>query len=417
MLKGNGYGGFWPTPEQESLLRASILRGNEAVDAFLDWKSSARMDRVDPGSYRLFPLLYTNLLSHGVDDPLMNIFRWVYTRTRENNGALYGGLSGLIAELNSRGMPVILHKGAALALLYYSDYGLRPMMDADLLVPTRRVREAIGAITGLGWRSSITPLKGFSDMKLLSRLGWTPAERTAGDFSDEYFSVRHGQDFTNPGAFTIDLHWHLLHGYNTPDADAEFWKGARKIVVEGVPTLALDPADQLLQVCAHGAVWNAVPPIRWVADAAAIICKEGEGIDWERLIDASQRHDKVLPVREALRFLNGFLESPIPETVFQRLEGVPVSKEARFEYGVRTRPPGVLDGFVELRFLWRSYSRENSGKNVTSKITGFPGFLEHVFGMKSAWHLVMYSGFELVRRTVRFIISAKDRILKPPARG
>jgi Uncharacterised nucleotidyltransferase len=406
MIKGKGYGGCWPTPEQEFLLRACVLTGGKAADAFLKWKSLADVERVDPGSYRLFPMLYVNLLSQGVDDPLMNIFRWVYIRTRENNGTLYGRLSTLIAGLNGRGMPVIL---------YYMDYGLRPMMDADMLVPVNRVRESIDIITGLGWRPSITPLKGFSDMKFLSRLGWTPVERKPGEFSDEYFSVRHGQDFTNPDVFTIDLHWHLLHGYNRHDSDAEFWSGARDISVEGVHALALDPADQLLQVCSHGAVWNTVPPIRWVADAAAIVRKEGEELDWERLTMASHRHGKVLHMREALRYLNEFLESPVPETVFQKLDAAPVSKEARFEYGVRTRPPGVLDGFVELHFLWRSYSGENSGKNIFTKISGFPKFLERVFGMESTWHLVLYSGFELVRRSVGFLRSVKDRILKPSA--
>jgi hypothetical protein len=417
MNERRGYGGCWPTPEQESLLKACILTGDGAVDAFFSWKSSADIERVDPGSYRLFPLLYMNLLSHGVNDPLMNIFRWVYIRTRENNAALYRRLAALLKELNARVMPSMLIKGSALALLYYADPGLRPMMDADILVPTGRVREAISIITGLGWRSSITPLKGLSEMKLLSRLGWTPEERTVNDFSEEYFSVRHGQDFTNPDAFTIDLHWHLLHGYNRPDADSEFWSGASDIGVKGVHALALDPADQLLQVCAHGVVWNSVPPIRWVADAAAILNKEGEGLDWERLIDASKRHGKALQVRDALEYLDGFLESPVPGMVHQSLDSVPVSKEALFVYRVRTKKPGVLDGFVELRFLWGAYSKENGSRNLISKISGFPRFLEHVFGMSTVWHLIMYSGFELVRRSVIHISSVRDRILRSSDNG
>ena len=413
MVKGKNYGGCWPTPAQELLLRASLLKGDGAVSAFSEWKATADINTVDPGSYRLFPLLYSNLKSNGIDDPLMNIFGWVYKKTASNNRTLYGRLSALLAELNARGMPAILHKGSALALLYYSDPGLRPMMDADILVPTGRVREAIDIITGLGWRSSLTPLKGFSDKELLSKLGWTPAERSVRDYTDEYFSVRHGQDFTNPAQFTIDLHWHLLHGYNRPDSDALFWEGARGISVEGAPALALDPADQLLQVCSHGVAWNTVPPIRWVADASAIVRKvsvEGEGIDWERLINASLRHGKVLPVREALRYLSRYLDRPLPDAVLRRLESVPVSKTGRFEYRVRTRPPGVLDGLVELRFLWSSYSSENSGKNLFVKLYRFPKFLQHVFGMESAWHLVLYSGFELVRRTGKFIGSVRERI-------
>ncbi|MFI5324260.1 MAG: hypothetical protein ACHQ6U_12215, partial [Thermodesulfobacteriota bacterium] len=88
MSRQRSYGGCWPTTEQEFLLRACISPGPEAVDAFLKWKSLAYINCSDPGSYRLFPLLYRNLLSHGVDDPLMNIFSWVYIKTRENNGVL-----------------------------------------------------------------------------------------------------------------------------------------------------------------------------------------------------------------------------------------------------------------------------------------------------------------------------------------
>jgi hypothetical protein len=93
-----------------------------------------------------------------------------------------------------------------------------------------------------------------------------------------------------------------------------------------------------------------------------------------------------------------------------------VSDAERFDYGVRTRPPGVLAGLVELRFLWRSYSEENSDKNIFTKISGFPKFLEHVFGMDSAWHLALYSGYELVRRMAGIASSAKERVFKAPGR-
>jgi hypothetical protein len=126
---------------------------------------------------------------------------------------------------------------------------------------------------------------------------------------------------------------------------------------------------------------------------------------------------KVLPLREALRYLNRYLDQPLPDAVLRRLGSIPVSRAGYFEYRVRTRPPGVLDGLVELRFLWSSYSSENSGKNLFARIAGFPKFLQHVFGMESAWHLVMYSIFELVRRTGRFLGSMKERILKTGAKG
>lgn len=417
MSTRSGYGGCWPTRAQELLLKASIMQGVGAGEAFLGWKASADVNTVDPGSYRLFPLLSENLRSNGMDDPLMNIFRWVYERTLSNNRTLYERLSILLSQLNARSMPAMLIKGSALALLYYRDPGLRPMMDADILVPTARAREAMEIITALGWRSSVTPLKGIADTRLLTRLGWTPGERGLGDYTDEYFSVRHGQDFTNPSQFTIDLHWHLLHGHNLPGADDDFWEGARSMDVKGVPVLALDPADQLLQVCSHGVAWSSVPPVRWVADAAAIIRREGEGLDWERLSRAAERHGKTLPVRDALTYLETNLGPLVPERVLARLAAIHVTGSEKFDYGVRTKKPGVLAGFVELRFLWNSYSSENGDKNLIAKISGFPKFLEHVFGMDTAWQLALYSGYELVRRTGGFLRSVKKSVLGSRSSG
>ncbi len=392
------YGGCWPTTEQELLLRACLASGDEAVSAYEEWKSSVDMDGVDPGSYRLFPILYKNLKSIGIDDPLLHIFGWVYEKTFDNNCTLYDNLSTFLKNCKEHGIDVILLKGSALALLYYKDYGLRPMMDADLLVRIGEARRMIRLITELGWQSSITPLKGFGEKDLLSKLGWTPAERRLEDYSDEYFSIRHGQDFNNSSLFTIDLHWHVLHGYNDKDADRGFWNGARTVEVNGAAAMALYPADQLLHVCSHGVRWDLIPPIRWIADAAAVVNETGDRMDWGRLTEASRQHGKVLQLREALRYLRRYVGDSVPGEVVEELDAVPVNGAERFQFSVRTRPPGILDGIVELGFLYSNYSRVNRRKNFFNRIAGFPKFLQHVLGMDSTWHLVLYSTFELVRR-------------------
>lgn len=417
LKRGGNKSGYRPDREQELLLSACLLKGDAALHAYSEWKTSVDLDNVDPGSYRLFPLLYVNLKSQGLEDPMMNIFKWVYTKTRDNNEILLRNLAPLLEEFNNRGIEVILLKGAGLILSCYRDYGLRPMMDADLLVPTGKTGDAIKLITGLGWDPSITPLKGFKDMGLLSRLGWTPGDRKLEDFTDEYFCVRHGQDFTNPEKFTVDLHWHVLHGYNEPDADADFWQGARSVSVEGVHARVLDPAGLLLHVCSHGARWDALPPIRWVADAAWIVDGGGGEVDWGRFAEASARHGKVLHAREALRYLNSYLERKVPESVLVDLDAVPVTKAQYMEYHIRTRPPGILDGLYELGFLYGNYSRVNRDKNLFHRILGYPRFLQHVLGMEKLRHLVLYSVFEFVRRGAQIPRSIIRSVRNKPVKG
>ncbi|GJM15795.1 MAG: hypothetical protein DHS20C13_11220 [Thermodesulfobacteriota bacterium] len=389
---------YKPEYEQELLLSACLLKGEAAIDAYNQWKTSVDLDNVDPGSYRLFPLLYFNLNSQGIEDPMMNIFKWVYTKTAENNQILVKNLAQLLKEFNKSSLETILLKGTALITTCYKDYGLRPMMDADLLVPTEKAGEAIQLLSRLGWNSSITPLKGFQEMALLSRLGWTPGNRKLEDFTDEYFCVRHGQDFTNPEKFTVDLHWHVLQGYNASDADVDFWQGARSISVEGVNTLVLDPADLLLHVCSHGAKWDTISPIRWVADATWIIDSTNGEIDWNRFIEVSNRHGNVLHAKEALRYLNRYLECKVPKSVFEVLDAAHITKAQYLGYHIRMRPPGILDGFYELSFLYSNYSRTNQDKNFFRRIAGYPRFLQNVLGMEKLRHLVLYSVFEFVRR-------------------
>jgi hypothetical protein len=399
--KRSSYGGSWPTKEQQLLLQASLLQGNVATDAWDKWKSIVDLNNVDPGSYRLFPLSFVNLRFNGIDDPLMNIFQWVYRLTRDKNEILFKNISELLNHFHYEGIQVILLKGASLILLYYKDCGLRPMIDFDMLVRTEETSDAIKLLAKLGWRSTITPLKGFMKIGFLKKLGWTPKERQLEDFSKEYISVRHAQDFINPEKFTIDLHWHLLHGYNDVYADSDFWDAAVRTRVNEVPTLVLNPTDQLLHVCAHGVKWNSVPPIRWIADAITILNNSQFEINWERMISLAQRHRLVLPIKEALKYLRSVLHAPVPETILQELRTFSISKTEYFEYRTKIRPPGVLDGLLELYFLYGSYSRQIGKRNLFVRIAGFSKFLRHIFGMDRLWHLILYASFELVRRNVQ----------------
>jgi hypothetical protein len=401
--KGRNYGGCWPTKEQQLLLQASLLQGNVAIDAWHKWKSIVDLNNIDPGSYRLFPLSFFNLRFNGIEDPLMNIFQWVYRLTRGKNEILLKNISELLKHFHKEGIQIMLLKGTSLTLLYYKDCGLRPMIDFDMLVRTEEASDAIRLLTKLGWRSTMTPLKGFIKIGVLTKLGWTPKERRLEDFSKEYISVRHAHDFINPDKFTIDLHWHLLHGYNDVNADFDFWHAAVRTTVNEVPTLVLNPTDLLLHVCGHGVKWNYVPPIRWIADAITILNNTADEINWDRMISLAERHRLILPIKEALNYLRSVFQTPVPETVLKELRTFSISRTEYFEYRTRTRSPGILDGLLELHLLYRFYSRQTGKANVFWKIVRFPKFLQHVFGMDRIWDLMLYVLFELIRRIIQML--------------
>jgi len=71
MIAVNDEPGCWPNRDQELLLRAALLQGGPALDAWNEWRRAVNVDVIDYGSHRMVPLLYRNMQRHGVKDPLM----------------------------------------------------------------------------------------------------------------------------------------------------------------------------------------------------------------------------------------------------------------------------------------------------------------------------------------------------------
>src|SRR5438445_136412 len=124
----------WRTTSSPDSPRATLLRGPRAREAWGQWKAGADLDHLDAGSYRLLPQLYQNLHRHGVDEPVLALFRGVYLRTWYENQLRLHQIAGLLRSFRDARIDTIVLKGAALTVLYYKDNGLRPMHDIDLLV-------------------------------------------------------------------------------------------------------------------------------------------------------------------------------------------------------------------------------------------------------------------------------------------
>jgi hypothetical protein len=343
------------------LLRAASLSGAAAVDAWSRWRAGVDITQLDAGSQRLLPLAYRTLSREAVPASALAELRPVYQRTWARNQALFRATTPVLRALRDAGIPLMLLKGAALTLAHYRDHGVRPMADLDVMVPTTDAERAIGVLEGRGF----TPA-----------LAMTANRRR----------TCHGFLFRNPGGHTVDLHWHLLLESLRPDADAEFWACARTGTVADVEVKVLDPAHQLFHACAHGLRRNPVPPLRWVADAMAVITHPVEPIEWSRLVAAAERHGMALPVREALRYLARAVDAPGPADVIARLERMPAGVRDRLEFAFRTRvhPHGTVAGVVGAGFTWW---RMTADARLVPRVVGFGRYLQDWFGCDGPWPL------------------------------
>lgn len=361
--------GYWPTPQQLLLLRAALWQGSAALSAWSEWAKQADLDGLDLGSFRLLPLVYTNLQSLGLDHPWMSRLKGVKRRAWYANRLLFHRMRPVLDAFESAGLKTLVLKGPALATLYYPDLGARPMQDFDILVPTHQAPDALG---------------------LLSTLGFTSKPRDGEVFKPGYLSVIHGYQFTDAEGFEMDLHWHVFPDCCRPDSDDDLWAGAIPLDIEGLATRALNPADQLLHICVHGMRWNPVPPVRWAADAVLSMTR-ADGMDWSRLIGQATKRRFIIPLREALRYLHDALDAPVPPDVLASLFALPVTPAEQREYDLLAQPLDALGPMQRLWLHYRRYVRTQTATPILEQPGGFARFLQYSWGLDHWWEMPAYA--------------------------
>jgi hypothetical protein len=369
------HGHLWPTPEQELLLRACLLCDEEGLNAYREWASRVDVEALDYGSFRMLPLLYRNLRRLGLETTVLDKFKGTYRQTHYQNKLAFHRVAALLNLLARAGIATLVLKGAALIPLYYGEAGVRPMADFDLVV---RPEQALATI------------------HLLQRSGW---EREPGlPLTPGFISVQYSWHFRLPAAAELDLHWYVFDQCCYPNADAESWESSVPVEIEGFPARTLNPADQLLHTCVHGAEWNPVPPLRWIADAMTILDRAAGQIDWQRLVRQTKERRLVPAVRDTLTYLQTRLDAPVPDAVLSDLRNAPVSLIERVEYRSRTSPPGNLPSLRKICFAYLRY-RTRTPVNGSWRLLAFPRYLQARWGASNLWQLPVI-GARLVKASV-----------------
>jgi hypothetical protein len=374
MIAVNNEAGCWPTPNQELILRAAVLQGEPALESWNEWKRKTNLDVIDYGSHRMVPQLYRNLQRHGLKDPMMDRLKGVYRYYLYKNEILMHRIGSLLAAFEQAAIETMVLKGAALIQLYYKESGLRPMLDADVLVHAHQAEQAMEVLTKLQWK----PLRyGQPQMRI---------------------PIVHSTPFEDSGGRQMDLHWHLFwECFNASDND-DYWKNALPIKIGGASTLALSHTDQLLHTCWHGARWNEVPPIRWVADAMAILGASAAEIQWPSLLEKAHRHRIVLPVKDSLEYLKNKFDAPVPDNVLKSLSAVRISKIERENYEVTLNPMAPPTTSKILRQLYYDYRWLSSSTSSRFKTLAFAKHLQAKWDIDRLWHVPLYMSMRLARR-------------------
>ena len=364
-------GGCWPSPTEELLLRAALLKGDDAVASWHEWKKRVGNEEVPYNSYRLFPQLYKNLKDLDVEASELKKLKEAYISIWYQNEHLFKQAFAVLRSFNDADIPSMVLKGGALAVFYYQDNGLRRMADLDLLVPRKRTAQAA---------------------HLLIQHGWTPQWLPSIKFDERYLYARNSHPFRHSSGAEIDLHWHMLFGCRYPGADDDFWQGAIQKRMGEAATCILNPSDQLLHVCVHGTMSPKPAHLEWIADAAAVIRTSSNTIDYDRIVSQAKKHALVAPVRDALNYIKGLLALPVPDKALQALQKTHVSNFDRIKFRILARPRGALFYFI----YYSEYSNRIGTKGLWERMTGFPSFLKLVWHLNSLREIpkVIFEGYK-----------------------
>lgn len=384
--------GWCPSETQLLLLKAALLSGDAAIDAWHRWSSSVDIETRDEGSNRLLPLLSYNLERVGLRTAHSDMLRGYRRHTWFRNQLQMRTFESILASFRRIDLDAVVLKGIPLAFLFYPDSSTRPLYDVDVLVHRDAALRAIALLVGQGWNAT--------DPRVARRMRrFFTVEEARAPVPDPTLQRRilQGESigFANKSGMQVDLHWNVLHYRAWPGADDDFWSGAVDGKIGNLKTQILCPADCLLHVLEHGSRWNHVPPIRWVADAMVIMRSDGPAIDWERLVRLARVNQLVFGIYRMLDFLKWHFDAPIPSQVLAELRACTTSWVERTEHRLTNRPPGEPPMFWR---LWFRHLRWNQGAALANTLLTFPRHLEFAFDLRRMSEL---PGFAVSRTAFR----------------
>jgi len=359
----------WPDEWESLLLQAGLCAKPKALQCWTDFCGRiGNIENLDESCYRLFPLVAGNLQSCDAVMPHRDRLRGVFRHAWAKNQKLFMDSIPLLQALRGGGVDLLLLKGAALAGLYRDQGGVRPMADIDILIHPEDVPQALGILQALG----CTADKTVTTARLM-----------------ELLRYRHELTLRSASGAELDIHWHLVSDSRHLEIEDCFWQDAVPCRLENFSAYTLNPAQQLLHCCLHGAQWNEIPPVRWLADAVMII---RSGVDWNRLENQARSLERIEPVRDTLLFLDR-LDVELPPGIVARWRDMPVTMLEKMEGGYRAYRP---DSRQRTRQLAWSYLRWYRGRPLSEMLGHIPGYMRQIHHFRAysrrmafLWHLLL----------------------------
>jgi hypothetical protein len=268
-------------------------------------------------SEHLAPLLFKRLKESGaqalVPADAWQRLRRAYFTSGDRNTRLNRELRTVLQCLRSAGIAVIVLKGAYLAEAVYGDVALRPMCDADILVPRADLARAEAVLLDMG------------GIHLKQHNQAAPAPGTPPEDAEPGCGMRKHALPVSIRDLAIELHWTLVSSTGPVRIDdTGLWNRSRPALTAGVEVLSLSPEDLLLHLCLHFCYENGCVGLRHVCDIDETIHRFRGELDWAQVAERAREWSATRHLGLTLHLARSLLDAVVPDDVLERLvpEGV-----------------------------------------------------------------------------------------------
>jgi hypothetical protein len=318
---------------QEHLIRAALLSGPQALQAWKSWIESRGLEIMERGSYFLLPALYQNLNNLQAGGDSIPKIKGVYKRTWLSNHIVIKRFFETAQVFAREGIIPIPLAGLAGLLGIYDEQGLRPITRLALAIDPSQIKPSCAAVQALGY-------KPVGDL--------TPNEEPKASYL-----------FTVGSRLRLELCCCPIPHLASSQNRRPYWPVTDEMVSHGIKIKTMKPADSLFCALVRDSRWRNPEPLAWLVDAATLIQKGN--IDWDRLIHLARSTRSGLILTYGLSYINNLLPGHVPDFVLDKIKQLPVTISDVIEFLDSWVPSGEQynsHGFKEI-FLRKVQSRKH----------------------------------------------------------
>ena len=379
----------WPNATQLLALKAALLPPAEAITYWKKLCETHDMQELDHGTNQVLPKIYLNLQSVMPDDINKKIAGSSYKYHWARNRMLMHDTQMFLKLMQDNGLDGCLLKGGAFLGHYFPEYGMRAIGDTDILVPVAELPRMIN---------------------LLEENDYTLKSNQPGIDRHSLIRLFHARSFENSRKTELDIHQYLSSFLVNSEFNEILWNNMLKVQVTNSQTNAyvLNPAFQLLHTIIHGMQYSPVSSIRWILDAATLLQRHADDVDWEKLKEISRQFHLTLTMKHALNFLKMEMSCPIPEAVVDDFNKCKITTQDQTYYNLSSNI-GMGYTLDRIKRSWAHYKVYSLAKNQQVSPLGFYEFLTIYLNLKSGWSLIPYASWKIISKLADQIFAFRVR--------